>query len=67
MKFDNTTKGYQHKLEFVLENETLKILWDFVIQTDHLNSARREELVINNEKKKKKQKQKKNRIFWTEE
>ena len=24
-----------HKLEFVLENETHKILWDFEIQTDY--------------------------------
>ena len=27
--------------ESVLENETHKILWDFVIETDHLISARR--------------------------
>ena len=25
-----------HKLEFILENKTHKILWDFEIQMDHL-------------------------------
>ena len=35
-----------HNPEFVLENESHKILWDFVIQT-----ARRPDLVIDNEKK----------------
>ena len=34
-----------HKPEYVLENETQKILWDFDVQTDHLISAGRE-LVI---------------------
>ena len=29
-----------HNQESDLENETLKILWDFGIQTDHLISAR---------------------------
>ena len=37
----------------VLENDTHKLLWDF--ETDHLISARRQDLiVINNNKKKKK-------------
>ena len=36
--------------EFVHENETHKILWDFEMQTDHLISARRPYLVIVNEK-----------------
>ena len=44
-------KWYIHNPEFVLENETLKILWDFEIQTDHLNSARRPDLDIVNKKK----------------
>ena len=30
-----------HKPEFVLENETHKILWDFEIRMDNLISARR--------------------------
>ena len=28
-----------HKPEFVLENKTRRILWDFEIQTDHLIPA----------------------------
>ena len=35
-----------HKLEYILENDTHKILWDFEIQTDHLISTRRPESVI---------------------
>ena len=34
MKFDHTTK-YMHKPESILENDTRKILRNFVIQTDH--------------------------------
>ena len=37
--------------EPVLENEKLKILWDFDIQTDHLISTRQPDLVIDNTKK----------------
>ena len=37
--------------ESVMENETHKLLWDFVIQTDHPISARRSDLVIINNKK----------------
>ena len=29
--FDKAARGYMHKLESVLENETCKISWDFVI------------------------------------
>ena len=48
----HTNKWYKHNLESVLENETLKILWDFEIQTDHLISARRpDQVIVNNEKK----------------
>ena len=39
LKFDHSTRWNMHKQEFVLENERYKILWDFVIQTDHLISA----------------------------
>ena len=38
-KFDHTNKWYMHNPESVLKNETLKILWDFEIQIDHLVSA----------------------------
>ena len=36
----------------VLEDDTRKLLWDFDLQTDHLNSARRPDLIIINKKKK---------------
>ena len=35
-----------HNPESVQENEMHKILWDFEIQMDHLNSTRRPDLVI---------------------
>ena len=47
-----------HNLNPVLENVTHKHLWYFEIQTDHLISARRQNLVIVNKKKKKKRKKK---------
>ena len=34
LKFDSTTKWFMQKSEYVLENETRKIIWDFEIQTD---------------------------------
>ena len=45
-KFDNTKKCYIHNPESVQENDTYKILWDFDIQTDHLISARWQDLII---------------------
>ena len=36
LKFDHTEESYMHKPESVLENETHKILWDFIIQADPL-------------------------------
>ena len=55
-RFDHITKWYIRKLEFVLDNETHKILCDFEIQTDHLITVRRPDLVLINKKKKKKKK-----------
>ena len=40
-----------HNPEFVLENETHKILWDFEVQTDHKISARQPDRVIVNKKR----------------
>ena len=40
-----------HNTESVLENEMLKILWDFDIQMDHLITARRPDLFTVNNKK----------------
>ena len=42
-----------HNPASVLENDTHKLQWDFVIQTDHLILARRPNLIIINKKKKK--------------
>ena len=39
-------KWYISNPEYVLENETHKILRDFEIQTDHLITAKRQDLVI---------------------
>ena len=50
LKFDHTNKWYMHNPASVLENDTHKLLWDF-IQTDHLISARRPNLKIINNKK----------------
>ena len=43
-----------HNPEYILENDTQKLLWDFDIQTDPLILARRPDL--NRQKKKKKKK-----------
>ena len=51
LKFDNTTKWYMHKLEFIQENEMHKFFWNFEIQTDHKIPARRPDLMIINKKK----------------
>ena len=40
-----------HNPEFVLQNETLKLLCDIEIQTDHRILARRTDLVVVNKKK----------------
>ena len=52
-KFDHANKWYMHNPAPVLENDTHKLLWNFDIQTDHLNSVRRPDLIIINKKKKK--------------
>ena len=51
-EFDHANKWYMHNPAPVLENSTHKLLCDFVIQTDHLISARRPDLIIINNKKK---------------
>ena len=50
-KFEHTNKWYMHNSESVQENETHKVLWDLVIQTDHLMLARKPDLMIVNKKK----------------
>ena len=50
LKFKHNKRS-QQKQESVLENETHKILWDFVIRTDHPISVRRPDLVFKKKKK----------------
>ena len=42
------SKWYEHQPERVIENEQVKLLWDFTIQTDNTIQARRPDLVIIN-------------------
>ena len=37
---------YEHEPESVVENENLKILWDFTIQCDHTIEATRPDIVV---------------------
>ena len=51
LKFGQMNKGYMHNPASVLENEMLRILWNFEIQTDYFITARRPELIIINKKR----------------
>ena len=44
--FPPANKWYMHKPEFVIENETHGILWDFEVHTDHPIPARRQDLIL---------------------
>ena len=46
LKFDHTKKWYMHNPDFILENETHKLLWGFDVETDLLISTRRPDLKI---------------------
>ena len=46
LKFDHTNKWYIHNYEYVLENETHQLHWDFEIEMDHLISVRWPDLMI---------------------
>ena len=39
-------KWYNHIPEKVLENEKIKILWDYDVRTDHVIQARRSDLIL---------------------
>ena len=39
-RFDLTNKWYMQNKEYVLENETHKLQWNFSVETDHLISPR---------------------------
>ena len=44
--FQTKKKWYDHETETVMENENAKILWDMMIQTDHVITARRPDIVV---------------------
>ena len=50
--FATTDKWYEHEPQPVTENEKLKILWDFTVQTDHIVEARRPDMMIIDKEKK---------------
>ena len=39
-------KWYERQLEAVVENYLCKILWYFIVQTDHFITARRPDIII---------------------
>ena len=47
-----TAKWYEHKPEAVVENDQCKVLWDFLVQTDHVIGARRPDMIVINKEKK---------------
>ncbi|XP_067931050.1 uncharacterized protein [Watersipora subatra] len=48
----HTEKWYDHRAEAVLENEKVKLLWDFNVQTDKVIEARRPDLILINKETK---------------
>ena len=45
-------KWYEHQPKAVEENEKYKILWDFMVQTDHVIAVRRPDLIVLDKKNK---------------
>ena len=43
---DHAKNWYAHTAEKVTENEKVKVLWDFAIQTDHVIQARRPDIIV---------------------
>ena len=46
IKIRSKYQWYMHKLEFIFENKTHMILWDFQIKTDYLILDKRPELMF---------------------
>ena len=44
--FDVNEKWYKHESDKVVENDSWTILWNFTIQTDHVNQVTRPDMVI---------------------
>ena len=45
-RFVTTDKWYEHEPHPVTENKKFKILWEFIVQTDHIIEARRPDMMI---------------------
>ena len=43
--FDINEKWYKHESDKVVENDSWNILWNFTIQTDHVNQVTRPDMV----------------------
>ena len=46
LKLNHSGKSYIHKLEFIQENQTHRIDWDFEIQTDRQIAASKPDQVL---------------------
>ena len=44
--FDHSSKWYEHRAEKVLENDSVKLLWDFHVQSDHVIEHCRPDLLL---------------------
>ena len=47
---EHADQWYKHRAEAVCENESVKLLWDFNVYTDHVIEARRPDIVVVNKK-----------------
>ena len=45
-ELDHARNWYAHTAEKLMENEKVKVLWDFTIQTDDLIQARRPAIIV---------------------
>jgi hypothetical protein len=50
--FEHSERWYNHRAETVYENESVKILWDMNLYTDHVIEARRPDIVVVNKQEK---------------
>ena len=50
--FDHSSKWYEHRAEKVLENDDVKLLWDFHVQSDHVIEHCRPDLLLVKKKSK---------------
>ena len=50
--FERARKWYEQKPEGVIENQDLKVLWDFMVQCDRVIQARRPDIIVVDKKQK---------------